>query len=372
MTSKLPTRRLSDIFNQTSMKSASRDAREAKRAMESIHAKELSTRFMRNMFLIDPKHLQLLCDHDNLKRARLFAIYKPPFCPMRRSEATENYHRVSVESYLNAVLKSREIYPTLLEIDQAASDKLRKKQKLDPLGSQAASDERGAGPPSVNVKVLNDLDLFSSGPVVISLTEVEGVPRTLRHGSVHYDVLIFGHETKLDRQEEVPLDALFPSVPQEVLQKAATDRERPMRATFTVDRIGYYSVHPVSLVKISIYSPVTSRPPEITKYVSSFRNTFVVGDMTALGKEDPSRANVTLKNGNILRGDCDFSRVFVHARQASIETEVFDAAGKAIATKSIDFHCKKCFEPLILGDRPVSIKQQKIQLIDGMWTALLG
>jgi hypothetical protein len=135
-----------------------------------------------------------------------------------------------------------------------------------------------------------------------------------------------------------------------------------MRCTLSVDRIGYYSVHPVTLFRASVYHPVTSRPPCWLPFFRTQKKTFVVGDGAAFHSQ-----SAVVKSGVALRGDHDFARVFVHARSVSVDADVFDPNGNLIHTKAVEFHCKNCFEPLVKPQRSMSLKGARLQIVDGTW-----
>lgn len=410
------------MFKTTSPEFVKKSAAQVQRAMKEINRDDIQSRFERNKFLIDPKHLHLLVDHDKLDKYQSFAIFKPSFCPMRRLHAVENYHRVSVESFLQAALKSREISPIshriigdLSEAIVAESTTEHLDRALAPSGvqgdlkgnisssvssTQVSSDVANrVSLAHVGVRVHNDLHDDISGPVFVTLVpqllpaqkddgassplHSEGrlekewqhavldsvsrkrpLPESLHHGVTHYEAMIFGHEVDRGVEQDVDPALLFPNVPPAVLLRAVEDKTRPLRCTTRVEKIGYYSVHAVSLVRISIFAPPVAASPDISRYVRQCRGTFVVGDPE--GNEAILQKST---HGNPLRGDFDFPRVFVHLRTVAIDVDQRDVAGAVIGSpKAVDYHCKNCFEPLIQRDRSVMFKRVRIQLVDGSWS----
>ncbi|KAH8607074.1 hypothetical protein ERJ75_001451700 [Trypanosoma vivax] len=363
MTSKTPSRRLTDVLRSNSKEVLRRNAAELARASASLTPEELETRFTRNQRLISPKSLCLLYDSTTLARWCVFAVYKPPFCPMRRAESYMNYHRVSVESFVSAALRSREVYPVLA---------------------------RELSPQEVNVRVVHDLDTLASGPVVVTIADRHEFSRTLKDFTMRYDVLVAGH-SPLTEPREVAVEQLFTppqgsssSVADVEGQTASAVREEcsagtsgatasaslwaSCRCTVQVKRNAYYAMHPVSFLEFVITSPPTSLPPCIESYVREHMETCVLGDPEATsvvkGFFGPSKSS---KGVVELRGDCDFPRVFTHLREVSIRADVADAAGGVAGEKIIDFHCRNCFEPILQRERIYSLKRRRICLLDGSW-----
>lgn len=421
MTTRLPSRKIADLFNRTSKVSEARDRSHAQRAAEQLHATELQTRFMRNHFLIDPKSLHLVVDHDKLRRHRCFAVYKPAFCPVRRVDAMDNYHRVSVESYITAALSSVDLQPTVRELAENAARRSQSLRDLaEPMTSSSSSTSPSVVDTGLDVRVLNHLDTYYSGVLLVSLAhEGPHCPRNIHRSVMHYDVLTFGHEDALMKEESIPIEQLFPFLSAEVREAAAADPVRPMRCTMHCEQIGYYAVHAVSLLRISVYYPVTARSPLIPSFLSQFKGKFVVGDLNAFGdgsggdetrtaasgvstspaataaetKKGPSTAvyatggrKAVSPRANSLRGDCDFPRLFVHLRSVGIEAETVlaqpsplqpetqqqqqssSSSSSGAPIKMVEFHCKQCFEPLIHPDQSMSLKRQRIQIVDGSWS----
>ncbi|RNF26706.1 uncharacterized protein Tco025E_01031 [Trypanosoma conorhini] len=357
MTSKAPSRRLTDILRSNSKETLLRNAAELARVSASVPADDLQTRFLRNMRLISPKSLRLLCEDAVLSRWFTFAVYKPPFCPMRRAEADGNYHRVSVESFVEAALRSRAVQPVL---------------------------QRELRPAEVRVRVINDVDVYASGPVVVSVADRHAFATSLQDVTMRYDVIVAGH-LPLTEPRAVEAGSLF-ALPR-------GDGCRDLRAapscvcTHQVRRNAYYSVHPVSLLEFTITAPPTPLPPRLEAFVREHLGSFVLGDPDApapAGKmrrpaRTPPRSTTAAADASqaaakaswnvaAMHGDCDFPRVFTHLREVSINADVADAAGGVAAKKSIEFHCRKCFEPILQRERVYSLKGRRIGLLDGSWT----
>jgi hypothetical protein len=366
-------RKLIDVLKQTSPEYLKKGTTQAKRAMREILGEDLQTRFMRNHFLVDPKSLQLMVDHDKVNLYRTFAVFKPAFCPMRRAQADENYHRVSIESFVGAAMKSTELVPILKKIhdeDVAVVSSAPAELSTQRHSSSASpSEPEGAAvPSSLKIRVLNDLPLMYSGPIVIALQGGPGRPSSLRRGAVHYDVLIYGHDSAPQHSEEDTVEPhlLFPDLKQKVLDAAKAHAEFPLRCTSKVDRIGYYAMHPVTLLRVSIFHPVAATAPDLVHYVTNHRNTFVVGDAAATdgGEHQKRRFNY----GSALRGDFDLPRLFVHSRSVSVDVDVLNPQQQIVGVKSVEFQCRNCFEPLINPEKSMMIKKNKIQLVDGSWS----
>ncbi|KPA85372.1 hypothetical protein ABB37_01689 [Leptomonas pyrrhocoris] len=353
MTSRPPTRRLVDVLKQNGKQTLERHAVDLAAAASSLQAEAIQTRFLRNQFLISPKSLHLLASEDLLSRWHVFGVYKPPFCPMRKSAAADNFHHVSVESFVEAALRSKSIYPVL---------------------------RRALTPAEMQVRVLYNLDTFASGPVLVALSNHYQFAASLATTTMEYDVLVSGHlpvhatgnHTKIDVQQ------LFPGVP---LARASSSAEpfsagkqtditaasTSAEAYYEVKENGYYSVHPVSLINLVIEAPPTSQPPALERFAREQLHTCIVGDPLVMGElmhiraseQAPSRignrketkevtnssrsssqtsaadsralssdgaahaAAVKLAaNPHIvsMRGDCDFPRVFLHLRTARVDT----------------------------------------------------
>ncbi|EAN90626.1 hypothetical protein C3747_192g53 [Trypanosoma cruzi] len=373
MTSKTPSRRLTDILRSNSKETLLRNAAELARVSTSLPAEKLQTRFLRNMHLISPKSLRLLCDDAVLSRWFAFAVYKPPFCPMRRAEANKNYHHVSVESFVEAALRSRTVQPVL---------------------------QRELQPEEVKVRVLNDVDMYASGPVVVTLADRHTFSTSLQSVTMRYDVLVAGH-MPLKEPCSVEADHLFaqlrrdsntedicsyPDTTARATRLPAEAAPSSCVCTYQVRRNAYYSVHPVSLLEFTITAPPTPLPPRLEAFVCDHLGTFVLGDSDtpattrrtkrtaktpSTASESTDRAQAAAKASRsvvAMHGDCDFPRVFTHLREVSIQTDVADVAGGFAAKKPIEFHCRKCFEPILQRERIYSLKGRRIGLLDGSWT----
>nr|ACI15911.1 hypothetical protein [Bodo saltans] len=367
-------RKLVDVLKQTSPEYLKKGTTQVRRAMREILGEELQTRFMRNHFLVDPKSLQLMVDHDKLNLYRTFAVFKPAFCPMRRAQADENYHRVSVESFVGAAMKSTELVPMIKKIgeEDAALAASGPAELLAQKGSSPQpADAAAAASSSLKIRVLNDLSLMYSGPILIALQTGPGRPTSLRRGAVHYDVLIFGHDFKVQQTEDsVEPHFLFPDIKKETLDAAKVHAEFPLRCTAKVDRIGYYAMHPVTLLRVSIFHPIVATAPDLVHYVTNHRNTFVVGDAAATEGEngDQQPQHRRFNYGNALRGDFDLPRLFVHSRSVTVDVDVLNPQQQIVGVKSVEFQCRNCFEPLVNPEKSMMIKKNKIQLVDGSWS----
>lgn len=370
MTSKTPSRRLTDVLRSNSKEVLLGNAAKLAQVSASLPPDVIKTRFMRNMHLISPKSLQLLCDEAVLSRWCTFAVYKPPFCPMRRAEACGNYHKVSVESFVAAALRSRTVQPVV---------------------------QRELRPEEVNVRVLNNVDTCASGPVVVTVADRHAFSTSLRDFTMRYDVLVAGH-VPLSEPLPVEADHLFASSHNnDKTSQSCRDENHGTEATarsstaetsfsspplassscvctFQVKRNAYYSVHPVSLVEFTIVSPPTALPPRIEAFVREHLSTFVLGDPdapvtapTGTTRDEAQEAAKFSWNVVAMRGDCDFPRVFTHLREVSINADVMDAMGAVVSKKAIDFHCRKCFEPILQRERIYSLKGRRIGLLDGSW-----
>lgn len=365
MTARPPTRRLVDVLKQNSKRTLERHATELAAAASSLYAEDIQTRFLRNQFLINPKALQLLRNDDLLTRWHVFGLYKPPFCPMRKRDASDNYHHVSVESFVESALHSKSIYPLL---------------------------RRTLSPAEVQVRVLYNLDAFASGPVLVSLSNHYRFATSLATTTMEYDVLVSGHlpvhatgnHTKMDMR------LLFPSVASgSDCSSAQTSSNRNAGATtetdstgsagvsseayYEVKENGYYSVHPVSLLNVVVRAPPTSQPPALERFAREQLGTCVVGDPLVVGElmqlreysQASSRSHgLKSQSGGVdsrtsgaegafskatidevdkaatrdaaahaaavklaanphivsMRGDCDFPRVFMHLREVRVDT----------------------------------------------------
>ncbi|CAM39669.1 conserved hypothetical protein [Leishmania braziliensis MHOM/BR/75/M2904] len=422
MTSRQPTRRLVDVLKQNSKKTLDRHAAQLAAAASSLPAEAIQTRFLRNQFLINPKALQLLSTEEQLTRWHVFGVYKPPFCPMRRAEAADNYHNVSVESFVEAALQSKNIYPLL---------------------------KRVLKPAEVRVRVLYNLDSFASGPVLISVSDAHHYATSLQTTTMEYDLLVGGHLPVHGTGNRTTIDVaqLFPS-PGVSINTGTVPAVVP-EAHYVVKENGYYSVHPVSLLHIVIRSPPVSQPPALERFAREQLGTCVMGDPLVMGELMHLRANpagssshtsatstpkssdsaergrgaaedagsgskrdlaahaAAMKlaaNPHIVswRGDCDFPRVFIHLREVRIDTSaevpsstteaayVQDTHSMPTGTtmgfmgghhsgsaspaqhlseaREIHVHCRRCFDGLLQKQLSASFKSRRIGLLDGSWT----
>lgn len=366
-------RKLVDVLKQTSPEYLKKSSTQARRAMREILGDDLQSRFMRNHFLIDPKALQLLVDHDKIKGYRTFAAFKPAFCPMRRAQADENYHRVSMESFISAALKSGELRPLLEKIHEEDMLAARGTPR-ELLDASSTPVEENPSPAevksSLRIRVLNDLPLLYSGPVLVALQAGPGRPSTLRRGAIHFDVLVFGHDVPNQKEDSVASHLLFPEIDKNVLDEAERHAQLPLRCTVKVDRIGYYAMHPVTLLRVSVFHPISATAPDIVHYVTNHRKSFVVGDPEAAagGRGGGAQQQRLLSYGNASRGDFDLPRLFVHSRSVSVDVDVLNPQHQVVGVKTVEYHCRNCFEPLVNPEKSMMLKRNKIQLIDGSWS----
>lgn len=146
-------------------------------------------------------------------------------------------------------------------------------------------------------------------------------------------------------------------------------------AEVAIQTHGFYGMHPVTLLRISIFNPSTSVAPSIESFVHNVTGSFVIGDPMAMGASGCSKAfgdNPYLKR---LRGDKDFPRVFVHLRKvgfAVYERNWKAASGDASSSvwmsnpKWLEFACNHTIEPL-MSDTQMHPKKGKLTITDGLW-----
>lgn len=418
MTSRPPCRRLVDVLRQNSLSVLRKNAHELACANQALRAENIQTRFLRNAFLIPPQSLCLLQQPnltDTLTSWHMFALYKPPFCPMRRTQAKDNYHHVSVESFVDASLRSRAVWPTL---------------------------KRVLAPQEMHVRVLYDLDAFASGPVVVRVSDggqpsSAFAPATLRQAVMEYDVMVAGH-LPVGRRATMDTAALFPDcmgsgstlcdesgamgpISSTVrTSSTSTTSTMPAECSYEVRCRGYYRVHAVSMLTVRIAYPPTAKAPAIADYVRQRMGTYVMGDPYAMrevvqgtgggGRQDDmvrtsfneseGDDSAVTKRGELgqgiiaLRGDCDFPRVFVHLRsvifargdwpqegRAGSRQSVEDGAGHSSAkvrgagvagaendASVLRFHCNNCFEPIVKSARASTLRERQLSILDGTWT----
>ncbi|KAK7196367.1 hypothetical protein NESM_000573300 [Novymonas esmeraldas] len=417
MTSRLPSRRLVDVLRQNSPKTLDRHAAQLAAAASSLPAEAIQTRFLRNQFLVNPKAVQLLFTEEQLTRWHVFGVYKPPFCPMRRADGADNYHSVSVESFVQSALQSRDIYPVL---------------------------KRVLKPSEVRVRVLYNLDTFASGPVLISVSDVHRYATSLQTTTMQYDVLVAGHLPVHGTGNHTAIDVadLFPGADAPAAEHAASTA-----AHYEVKENAYYSVHPVSLLNVVIRGPPTSRPPALERLVRERLGTSVIGDPLVVGELMHLRASTAGAAGTVAgdtraasdsaahaaavklaanphivsrRGDIDFPRVFMHLREIHVDTsaetpsgiadgDAAQAASPPMAHSSaallfnmhhhhhqqhqqqhhgssdesaaswsqhaafakaqgIQLHCRKCFHSLLQKQLSASVRSRRMGILDGTWT----
>lgn len=361
MTSKLPGKRLSDVLRQNSKETLERHAAQLATAVASMPPEAVETRFLRNHFLVNPKAMHLLTDAATLERGKVFAVYKPPFCPMRRADAGENYHRVSVESFVTASLRSREVAPVL--------------QRCLPT------------PADLRVRVLYELGLYDSGPVVVSVADAQPSATSLAGVRMTYELIVAGHLTvSQGGPKRAAVRDFYPAIPTAAASKNNRVSEAALdaaEATVEVKQNAYYCHHPVSHVEVVVTSPPTPNPPDLAHYVREQLHSCVLGDPIAMedmfnkagsktATDDPNKKRRSIV---VMRGDCDFPRVFSHLREVELPTVAtgFDGGldaggGSSAAGQSIVFHCRKCFDPLLQRSCMHSMKAKRMNILDGTWT----
>jgi hypothetical protein len=251
------------------------------------------------------------------ERGRLWALYKPPFVPMKakhadpqnaeraqNSETVQVTHRfyshgVSVEGYLHRTLKP---YPVT---DQPIQ-----------LTIPYEVDDRYSGLVTVIVStgVRDDIRFSWS--------------ETLRAGLILcYDMLLHGHIPKFSSLE-IPQSILYPhkDLDDENIWKirnhhsafeGAADSARGLQPTAlcSVKRHAYYGPYPVTLVTLQIINPPSAHPPRLRSLLAMKElNAHVVGDPDTYAFGAPVVAgagNHTLTAGT-------FPRVMVHLRKAQV------------------------------------------------------
>jgi len=332
---------LIDTLNFASAANLERHAEEKSRLDAFIEDAQISTRFLRNKFVIEPRSLQLLLDNDVLMAHRVFGIYKPAFCPMRREMAMDNFHRVSVEGYLEKVLTSEKLEPLMSQYTKETHDR----PTADSIDTNTAPKE-GEG---LVVRVLNDIDTDGSGVVAVSINASPEL-QDLEHATMTYCIMVYGELKNSQRkQQNVPLELLFDDMsnvtPSSVAMSVASNP-------------GHYVVHPVTLVRLSIQSPPSPKPPTIHRFVKEFFKSFIVGE--------PGRPSTDYKRSVHMvneRGDADLPRQFFH-----LEEMAFSVSG-APTDRPIRFECPMCFEPLVSGERTSGYYRKQIHILDGSWNA---
>lgn len=408
MSGKPPSRRLVDVLRQNSKETLDRHAAQLASAASSLPSTAIHNRFLRNKFLVSPNALHLLFDEAQFTQQHLFAVYKPPFCPMKRSEASENYHKVSVESFVSSALTSATVQPLMMKM-------LRQED--------------------VKIRILNTLDIFSSGPVVVSVSDQHEHATSLPALTMEYDVMVAGHLPVHDagNATAIAVHHLFG----DDIPTTKGSPSRQTRCEYEVKRNGYYSIHPVSLLKVRLVAPPTASPPRLEEFVREQLHTSIIGDPLVVGEllqmqdrsqkmtrrtaqagsgssvaatstvgdaahsrvspspsaeSQSSAQEAAMKlaaNPHIvpMRGDCDFPRVFTHLSDIRIASlppskpliHQWNLAGGNVtgtsAPNSSDpadqavahFHCWKCFDSLLQQQRSSSLKVRRLGMLDGTW-----
>lgn len=357
--------RLVDVLKRNSPQALQRHAEQLAVLRTAFPPGVMESRSRQNSFLISPKSLHVMIDQDVLRHSGVFAVYKPPFCPMKRSEAHENYHRVSVESFVHAAIKSRDIAPIMREM---------------------------ADPAEINIRVLYNLARESSGPVLISLLAKDSFVLSLRHYRFLYQLLVAGHLSVQEKSQTMtPEEAswLYPGAP---LGESFFQ--------YRVVEIGYYAHHPVSLVEVDLVSPSSAKPPALDEFVRKVLHTFIVGDTMSTGAGSSPHGKVNshaLEMSIALRGDCDFPRVFTHLHSVqcsknlthwsasptsgkeSIEQESSPTSASPLhfseeenTVEKFGFACRKCLESIFHPKVPRhGLKRMSMNIRDGSWSPML-
>lgn len=400
MSSKIfyPPYRLVDVLKKNRPEVLKRHAEQLAVLHTALPPEVMQTRFRQNSVLISPKSLHLLVQPEALRRWGIFAVYKPPFCPMKRSEAHHNFHRVSVESFVSAALSSRDVLRHV----------------------------RGTLKGPMKVRILYSLATECSGPVVISLKDDLPLAHSMRHVHLAYQLLVAGHLPVENASSSIPFDphltsALYPS-----LAPCSTSSARGNTSafgtysasfssfspsspsvTYRVARNGYYAHHPVSLVELEIRSPPSASPPSLSAFVAAACRSFIIGDPSGLlqyeneakegRREKEGRTGGTgafgCSRGNsnsfVLRGDCDFPRVFAHLQQVACATGLLSSptaspgqpsfSGENMGEDSnasqedlhtIRFQCGNCFEPIFQPKPVYGLKGISMNIRDGSWSPM--
>lgn len=344
-----PPQRLVDVLKKNRPEVLRSHAQNLAALQTALSASAVETRFRQNTVLISPKALHLLHAADNLRKYGVFAIYKPPFCPMKRQEANRNYHKVSVESFLSAALSSRDILPVIRET-------LR--------------------PSEMNVRVLYSLADEASGPVVASLHDKFNFSHSTNALTFHYQMLVAGHLSLSEEMQQLQSDGLHVLFPESTTEKLSSSS-----ASCSVLSTGFYAHHAVSLVNVRVASPPSALPPALGEFTKRVLGTFIIGDPAMLSTHPP----IPLPKGFSLRGDCDFPRVFVHLREVEVNTDLDGAAAKdrgstsssstsegdrGQATEKITFSCNNCLEPIVQTKQVFGLKGISMNIRDGSWTPM--
>lgn len=382
MSSKIyqPPYRLVDVLKKNRPEVLKRHAEQLAVLHTALPPEVMQTRFRQNSVLVSPKSLHLLVQPEVLQRWGVFGVYKPPFCPMKRMDAHQNYHHVSVESFVSAALSSRDV---LTNIRHA----LR-------------------GP--MKVRVLYSLATECSGPVLVSLKEDLPLAHSMRHVHLSYQLLVAGHLT-IDATETTKpveprlLSALYPksSLSSSSCFSSSSFQAPPSPSvTYRIARNGYYAHHPVSLVEIEIRSPSSPSPPSLGAFVAAACGSFIIGDPTGLLQYENNAKNRLKQrstsslphdpnNHFTLRGDCDFPRVFAHLQQVQCDTGLVSSpspSSKAEPFNSekmsgisahsdkdlheMSFHCTNCFEPIFQPKPVYGLKGITMNIRDGSWSPM--
>lgn len=338
-------RRLVDLLKQTTPDSQKKEVETKSKIEHFLQESGCDTRFLTNRFVIAPKSMALLDEDDGTGQAlqthKMFAVYKPPFCPMRREDAIENFHKVSVEGFVDHALCSQKVLPVIRGMQQL--------KKTSPDAKET---------PPLTVRVLNELELYSSGPVVIAMNQPSFVG-SLRGAELGYDVLVYDHLLRAKRQTQpIPMDMLY-SDEELVGSMPETRAESQLVAD------GYYGPHPASLMRVTIFSPPSARPPALNAYAEQLLGTFIVGD--------PTKPTLDYKKSTTMvppRGDADFSRVFEHLSTISLLVKDGSAGGEAGKDAKISFTCHSMFQNLLAESHRSTGGKRSVTAFDGMWTPL--
>eukprot|EP00758_Cryptobia_borreli_P003460 Tbor_TRINITY_DN3761_c0_g1::TRINITY_DN3761_c0_g1_i1::g.2336::m.2336 len=158
------------------------------RLSHSIDYNSLKSRFSRNSTLIDPNSFSVIADYSWLTRYQTFGVFKPPFAPMEKSKGISNAHNVSLESYVDAVIRSQEMEPLVKALAGDSTSDSPARSISTSLGSPSPSSTD-----TVNLQVLNPIDEFASGPVALHVSNPAKRFISSTHASFHYEVMVHGH-----------------------------------------------------------------------------------------------------------------------------------------------------------------------------------
>ena len=180
-------RSLVDLFNATNRPASTPNTFRAS-ASDLVDLAVTKTRFNRNRWLIDPSTFHVLSEYFQVKQYKTFAVAKPPFAPMRASEAANNARRVSVEAFINQAMEATELVPFRNALMSGVA------QPTSPLVGGNVYEEAHKDEGKASIRVLNSLPTNASGPVVVHAASAFRYANN-DHAYYHYEVLVAGHIT---------------------------------------------------------------------------------------------------------------------------------------------------------------------------------